>query len=277
MLPSLHSRSIAEFGEGRGEQVASLADRIRIALGDPGYIVIRGYGDGKAPEQAREDLVDLCRAVGVPASHDAAGTIVWDIKTNERYDFKVITYSEHHHEADFHTDSQYSRRPEHHFALLALRRARCGGGQSYILALKDILADLRSRPDGADVEHVLRTTEYPFIVPNVFKHDVRAEREYNFGPILTEEGIRFRMDTLEIAMDSLPDACTAEQRAAYDVLKGIIRDSPHARHFFLDDGDLMFINNQTMLHGRSSFEDMDRHLLRVRLYDAEAPVLPTAM
>jgi hypothetical protein len=42
---------------------------------------------------------------------------------------------------------------------------------------------------------VLRETDFPFIVPNVFKKTKSDTPEFNFGPILRENEIRFRVDT----------------------------------------------------------------------------------
>lgn len=77
--------------------------------------------------------------------------------------------------------------------------------------------------------------------------------------------IRFRVDTFEKAIAENPDFCTPKQIEAYDVLKGIILNSDKIKHFYLENRDLVFINNKTMLHGRSSFTDSDRHLLRIRI------------
>lgn len=237
---------------------------IKSELSSKGYLVIRNF---RVPlndiEECKKVLLNLTANLGTPISHDANGALVWDIKSRDTSNGGVITYSEHSHEAELHTDSQYSKEPEHAFGLLTLKKASCGGGESFLLSLNDILQELRALPDGEQIERVLRETDYPFIVPRVFKK-TNEDIEFNFGPILSDGIIRFRVDTLEKALAARPDFCSADQIFAYNELKQIILNSSSISRFFLQERDLIFINNRTMLHGRSEFNDKDRHLLRVR-------------
>lgn len=255
--------NIYDFEAG-GQPMHELGPMIKTALMDTGYIVIRNCNvDVEDLDAARKLVLETTEMIGTPISHDANNAIIWDIKSNGAVNGGVVTYSEHTHEADLHTDSQYSEHPEEAFSLLSLKKADCGGGESYLLSLKDILTELRALPNGERIEHVLRSFDYPFIVPNVFKKSSEA-MEFNFGPLLKDNVIRFRVDTLEKALQARPDLCTEEQIEAYKVLKEIILNSPATQYFFLEPRDLIFINNLTMLHGRSAFTDPHRHLLRVR-------------
>jgi len=244
-----------------------LAQRISNALNDSGWILIPDYEPALKGVELEKAYLALCEEVGIPIGHDREGTIIWDIKSRGAGGDgnKVITYSEHNHEADLHTDSQYSEYPEDYFGLLTLHKARCGGGASYLLSLEDLLRELASTPAGREAIEVLQTTNYPFIVPNVFRKKTGDEPEFNFGPVLREGEIRFRIDTFEKALAVAPGLCTPRQLSAFNILKEYVRSSPSTKTFFLEDRDLIFINNKTMLHGRGSFTDADRHLLRIRM------------
>lgn len=249
------------------EKKSALAQSVNIALNGVGWILIPDYEptlEGAALEKA---YLALCEEIGQPIGHDRAGTIIWDIKSRGAGGDgnKVITYSEHNHEADLHTDSQYSEYPEDYFGLLTLRKARCGGGESYLLSLEDLLEELASTAAGREAIEVLRTTNYPFIVPNVFRKETGDGPEFNFGPVLRDGEIRFRIDTFEKALVAAPNLCTPRQLSAFTLLKELVRSSPSTKTFFLEDRDLIFINNKTMLHGRGSFTDSERHLLRIRM------------
>ena len=224
---------------------------------------------GHDSQDAGEKLTAICSEVGTPIGHDADGKIVWDIKAREpqKGASAVITYSEHNHEADLHTDSQYNDYPEDYFSLLTLKRAACGGGESSLLTLSDILVELSDTPVGREVLNILNETEFPFIVPAVFKKDPEKEFEFVRGRVINQEAheIRFRVDTIEKALAHDPGLCTAAQVRAFNFFKNLVRTTKQTRHFFLNDGDLIFINNKTTLHGRSSFTDPERHLLRVRM------------
>jgi alpha-ketoglutarate-dependent taurine dioxygenase len=250
--------------DAQSAELPNLGPIISEALETKGYIVLRNCKiDVDDIPIAHELILKTTELIGEPISHDAHNSIVWDIKSNSSVNNGVVTYSEHSHEAQLHTDSQYSLSPEEAFGLLTLKKAKCGGGESFLLSMENILAELRALPEGDRLERVLRENDYPFIVPNVFKKS-SDELEFNFGPIISDGRIRFRVDTLEKALLARPDLCTIEQVEAYEILKDIILNSSATLSFFLEERDLIFINNLTMLHGRSQFTDSNRHLLRVR-------------
>lgn len=244
-----------------------LAQRIDTALNGVGWFLISDYEPALEGMALKKSYLALCEEIGQPIGHDRAGTVIWDIKSRGTGGDgnKVITYSEHNHEADLHTDSQYSEYPEDYFALLTLHKARCGGGESYLLSLEDLLQELAATAAGREAIEVLRTTNYPFIVPNIFRKEAGDDPEFSFGPVLRDGEIRFRVDTFEKALEAAPHLCTSRQLSAFNLLKEHVRSSPSMKTFFLEDRDLIFINNKTMLHGRGSFQDSKRHLLRIRM------------
>jgi len=240
--------------------------RIKNDLDTIGYIVITNTDiEVDDMERCNSFFVETSEAIGEPQGHDANGKIIWDIKSNASSKSFIKTYSEHNHEAQLHTDSQYSFYPEDYFGLLTLKKAECGGGISYLLSLEDILTELRQLPNGEEIIDTLSNTSYPFIVPNVFKQDDSLESEFNYGPILRENEIRFRIDTFEKALLKLDGYCSEKQLEAYQALKKIALESKNTKSFFLEEKDLIYINNKTMLHGRGQFTDNNRHLLRIRM------------
>lgn len=247
----------------QADQEHNLASSLINELNTNGYVLLRNYPiDYDHPE---ETILNLSSRVGTPISHDKIGTLVWDVKQNIDSRSNIKTYSEHNHEALLHTDSQYSFYPEDYFSLLCLKKATCGGGLSYLLTLKDILEDLDALPNGEKIKDVLYTQEFPFVVPSVFSKQGETGYEFNFGPILRENEIRFRVDILEKALDLNPDYKTPDRMEAYQALKDIILNSPKTLSFHMENDEILFINNKTALHGRSAFQDSHRHLLRVRM------------
>lgn len=244
-----------------------LSDLIKENLETEGYFLVRNFNVNiESIDLCREKFATLCEKVGTPVSHDRNNTIIWDIKSSaHKGEGAVITYSEHNHEAELHTDSQYSATPEDYFALLTLKKAECGGGVSYLLSADALTAELEGTDRGAETLEILRTTEYPFIFPTVFKVNADSEPEVSFGKILYGKNIRFRVDTIQKALDHNPSFCTAEQIAAFQHLVSILANSENIEQFYLEPKDLIFINNTTMLHGRSAFTDQNRHLLRIRM------------
>lgn len=248
-----------------GNDYRKTALLIKENLKSRGCILVKNFDvNAESIEECYKKFIQISELVGQPIGHDSSGKIIWDIKSNPKSDSFVKTYSEHSHEAELHTDSQYSFYPEDYFGLLTLKKATCGGGISYLLSLEDVLETLRKLPDGKNIEFILRNTDYPFIVPNVFKKSDK-EVEFNYGPILRDNEIRFRIDTFEKALKFKGSNYTDEQINAYQVLKDVILNNPNTKEFYLEENDLIFINNKTMLHGRSMFSDANRHLLRIRM------------
>lgn len=235
-------------------------------LDSTGYVVLRNFNvDVANINECKHKLLEISELIGNPIGHDANNKIIWDIKSNPKSDSFIKTYSEHSHEAELHTDSQYSNYPEDYFNLLTLKKADCGGGLSYLISLKDILEELKGAPNGLQIEKTLRETNYPFIVPNVFKKSQKEGHEFNFGPILRDQEIRFRIDTIEKAIAYDATLCSAKQIDVFKAFKHLILSSKRKIVFHLEPKDLIFINNKSMLHGRSPFTDNQRHLLRIRM------------
>ena len=254
-----------DFNSTNGD-LKMLSTLISDALEKVGYIIVKNFNtDIENLDDAKQKFLNIAKSVGNPIPHAGEDSIIWDIKSNDQSVSFIKTYSEHSHEADLHTDSQYSSYPEDFFGLLTLKKADCGGGISYLIKLDEILEELRQTTGGLDAEKILRETNFPFIVPNVFKKEKNQEHEYNFGPILRDNEIRFRVDTFEKAISSDPDLCTETQITAYQKIKTVILNSTKTRKFHLEAKDLIFINNKITLHGRSEFTDNTRHLLRIRM------------
>ena len=252
--------------ENENLQLSEISKIAAKSIFDEGYIIFRNFPfDLNDLDKTKKVFTELCELIGTPISHDKNNAIVWDIKNTRQSSSLIKTYSEHSHEAPLHTDSQYSYYPEDMFGLLTLVKASCGGGSSYLLSLKDILLRLNALPNGEEVIRILSTSDFPFIVPNVFKKDDSKKHEFNFGPILRDNEIRFRIDTFEKALLYDSSMCSEEQLMAYQKLKTIITNQAYITELFLEPGDLFFVNNKTMLHGRSKFEDSNRHLLRIRM------------
>ncbi len=251
----------------------NLAKFIIDQLNTIGYVIISDFiVDVSDMENCAKRLLDISKLVGEPFPHNTGNSIIWNIKAHSSGSKGIVkTYSEHMHEAALHTDSQYSYYPEDYFNLLTIKSANCGGGESLILSLEAILKELREAKGGIVAEKILRETNFPFIVPNVFrKHKNDKKMELNFGPILGDNEIRFRVDTFEKAILLRPDLCRDEQLQAYYILKKVILNSPSIERFHLKERDLIFINNKTTLHGRTSFRDPNRHLLRIRMNKSES-------
>lgn len=214
-------------------------------------------------------LLAFCEQFGSLIPHNAqSDSIIWDIKTNDKtYSYK--TFSSHNAEAQLHTDSAFSKNPEDIFILLVVKSARCKGGESILLHLEKLLEHIHALPDGYAVEQTLRENVYPFAVPDVFKKSLEDELEYATGPILYDDKIRFRSDSIRQCLKFNPELLNHKQHQALDAIDEILSNPAHYQRLYLNDNDLIIIDNKRMLHGRTAFTDKERHVLRVRMSSDE--------
>ena len=77
--------------------------------------------------------------------------------------------------------------------------------------------------------------------------------------------IRFRLDTIEAGFKCCPELATPERLWALDYFNKFSQSYQNRIELKLTDGDIIFVNNHRVLHGRTAFSNNDRLLLRVRI------------
>lgn len=211
-------------------------------------------------------LFALCSAIGFPTpSSQHQATLLWDVKSRPVSQGREATYSEHAREADLHTDSQSYPMPEEYFALYVHHAARCGGGQSLFLSVDALQESLQASASGRQALEVLTTHTFPFFI-SAGEGGSPNEGAVTAAPILGRQpAIRFRKDVLEKGFQARPDLDTPEARQAIATLLETMNGHPALVTKALPDGAIALCSNHRMLHGRTSFEDPQRHLVRVRM------------
>ena len=165
--------------------------------------------------------------------------------------------------------------------LLCLRRAKSGGTSLLTSSLAVHNAILAERPDllpalyrgyhyrhsEADSTGEQPTTQHP--IPVFGRGEDRMICNFNASPI----GRSLRDDDIE------NDATALE---AFELFKNTAARDDLLYRMMLEPGDLQFLNNRTVMHGRTSFEDFDgidrkRFMLRLWLKMPDWPELPDNM
>jgi alpha-ketoglutarate-dependent taurine dioxygenase len=225
-------------------------------------------------------LYALSLAIGYPTPTDPRkGKLLWDVKPRNLPTDYFATYSEHSNYADLHSDTQYYSNPEKYMLLYTVRAARCGGGTSILCdgrAVRDCLLETKQ---GRDAYEVLSTFKFPFRIPTTFINAIGATGAKTcFAPIFADEPlIRFRYDTLEKGFELNPELDVPEARHAIGVLVDVLENKVPISEYFMPDDTVMICNNHTALHGRTSFRDRERHLIRVRISHQPLVVRPTVL
>ncbi len=186
-------------------------------------------------------LTDLIGGWGRAHGHDAAGRVVWDVQVDPAGQAR----SQGMDEFSLHTDASFEDPPPRYVGLLVIRRDALGGGLSQWVSTAEVL----ERVSGA-CRVGLREQHY-LSVPSEFSKGLAGIH----GPLLCGlDLMRYRREIADV-----PEFTSALEG------RREVRDLP--------EGSLLLLDNWRYLHGRTAIRDESRHLLRVRFFGPEVPVV----
>lgn len=238
-----------------------------------GFFMLRGFDvNAYALEEAAIAFLGIGSYFGETVSQNAKGHALGHVRDlGFDYDQPTARGYQTNHRLPYHTDGSDLA------ALLCLRTALRGGASSVVcsaaiynemLARRPDLVQLLTRPVFRDRRGEVPEGAEPWYRMPVFnlfqgnlltsyvRSTVRKAQRFDAVPRLTPE--------LDEAMD-LIDELAASPELHFDMN--------------FEPGDIQFVNNHTVLHSRTSYEDhrepdRRRHLLRLWLAAADGPPLP---
>jgi hypothetical protein len=237
-------------------------------------MAITGLGLAGQPEAQRNAvLYAIALSLGFPTSTDQrTRRVAWDIRARpgSAEQNRFVTFSERVGNADMHTDSSFYPMPEEQFLLYVVRAAQCGGGSSLLIDVDDIHAELQRTEAGRATFALLTQAQVPFRVPSVYaasEEQVEIEMAPVFARLSETLTMRWRYDSILKGLAARPDLDTPSLRAALALLNEVIEH--HAPRFsqHLPDDTLLWADNRRTLHGRATYTDPARHLIRIRIAD----------
>lgn len=237
-------------------------------------LAITGLGLAGLEEAPRNAvLYAIALSLGYPTSTDQrTQRVAWDIRARPGSALKssFVTFSERVGSADMHTDSSFYPMPEEQFLLYVVKAAACGGGESLLIAVDDVYAELQRSEAGRAACALLSDTPLPFRVPSVYAaSDEQVEIE--LAPVFERQGqaltMRWRYDSLIKGLAARPVLDTPDVRAALDLLNDVIEQRAPRFYQQLPDDTLLWADNRRALHGRADYTDPARHLIRIRISD----------
>jgi hypothetical protein len=239
--------------------------------------VIHNLGLAGLPEDRRNAaLYALTLMLGYPTSTDQrTGRVAWDVRARpiEEIDGRFTTFSERIGSADMHTDSSFYPMPEEQFILYVVNVARCDGGHSILVDGEDIYQTLQETEEGRKAFDLLSTTPVPFRVPAIYaagENNVEVNVALVFGPAKrpgTRFTMRWRYDAIKKGLDARPELDTPALRAALALMNDVAENRAARFKDQLPTDTLMLADNHHMLHGRTTYTDERRHLVRIRISD----------
>jgi len=238
-----------------------------------GFVAIKGLAAHRSDRELIATYLDIASSLGSLLPQNIKGEQVYSVR-NEGYDIARdygtvgVRFSKTTSGLHFHTDSApalLGNTPDV-VGLLALQVAKSGGASALVSAhavhkilqaeRPDYLARLH-QPYHFDRRAELRPGEPPTLLAPVFTNDGSLRVRY----------FRFYIPKgHEVAGVPL----TASDQEPLDYLEEVMNRPELAITFEMERGDIQFVNNTTILHSRTAFEDhpdptLRRHLVRLWL------------
>lgn len=262
------------------ESLADDLDALReeIATGR-GFVVMRGLDPDR---YAIEDLTRIYWAIGahlgVAMTQSYLGDMIGDIRdvSDEEPDPRKRRGYRSGGAQPVHTDSCDI------VAMLSIRLAK-EGGESVLASAHTVHNIMLDNAPG-----LLRAFYDGFMLRGTDTDAAARGRPALFADRVP--GYKFEHDWLncffvrgyvERAVKAGDVKLSAVEQAAVETFTGVSNNQEVCLRMLLEPGDMQFVNNRTMLHGRAHFEDHPekerrRHLLRLWLAVPEWPRLPAA-
>jgi len=248
--------------------IPDLADEIKYFVDElengRGFLLIRGLQmDQFTDEEAGIIYWGLGLHLGLPIIQSKTGELLGHIK-NIGKDFndntKVRGYQTNVH-LDYHTDLADV------VGLLCLQKAKSGGLSSIASAMSIYNEILEKHP------------EYLEILYRPFAHDLRGEEAHGQSPVVQTPifsyydgklSCRYIRQYVQSAQTKTGIPLSDEEIEVFDFIDSLTHDENFHIDMMMEPGDMQFVNNYSVFHSRTHFEDYEeddkkRHLLRLWL------------
>ncbi|HHW35880.1 MAG TPA: TauD/TfdA family dioxygenase [Bacillales bacterium] len=248
--------------------IPDLADEIAYFVDElengRGFVLLRGLSLNRyTDDEAAIIYWGLGLHLGLPIIQSKQGDLLGHIK-NTGKDFndntKVRGYQTNVH-LDYHTDLADV------VGLLCLRKAKSGGLSSIASAMAIYNEILEKHP------------EYLDILYRPFAHDLRGEEADGQSPVVQSPIVsyydgklscRYMRQYVVSAQTKTGILLTEMEIEALNLIDSLTHDKNFHIDMMMEPGDIQFVNNYTVFHSRTHFEDYEedekkRHLLRLWL------------
>lgn len=234
----------------------------------PFFVVLKGLNFNSLDEKIRDVFIlGFTSSIGYSTPTDLMNKkVLWPVKAETNSAVKNLTFSQRLGEAEYHTDAQYFKNPEELLSLWCLKSDKNGDGISGLISADYLISEIKKRTRGESIIKTLTETKFPFRVPSIFTSEGTDEKiEISYGHIFSDKPkIRYRKETIDKGCIAGNILLTKEQEYALEVVEEILNYPKEEIKLFLNENEVIFMNNHELLHNRSSYFDEERHLIRVR-------------
>ena len=233
---------------GFGAQLRAWGDELESG---PGFMLVRGIPIGRFDEDGVDILYfGIGLHMGVPVRQNPAGDLIGRVMNVGDLEDRQTRVYETNAYLPYHTD------PSDMVGLLCVRPAKSGGISSLISS-------------GALYNEML--ARYPqylsiFYRPMYYPH--LGGDEPALSPVFSyhqgKMSVRYLRQYLELGADMMNRPLSEVEREAMDAFDKIMHEPDMPIDMMMQPGDLQLVNNYTVMHSRTSFEDHDDLALRRR-------------
>lgn len=243
-------------------EIDKVADRVENGVG---FVMVRGLPRERYSDEECELIYwGIGMHLGQPVSQNTRGHLLGHVTDEGR---KLTDANARPYQTNSRMDFHADQLPVDILGLFCLRTAKTGGQSFLVSALTIHNVLLEERPD------VLETLYQPFNL-DWRGENPEGEKPWYACPMFSScDGKVSTRVTSRVFFESVTRwgeelAMTDKQREALDVLQDVAERPELRLAMEFKEGDMQFINNHTMLHARSEYEDHDdpklrRHLLRM--------------
>lgn len=228
-----------------------------------GVVRFKGFQADSPPADPNSWFLEIAKKIGTPVSQSQTGELILNIR-NDGFgvDDPRTRGPNTNRKLGFHSDRCDV------IGFLCLQKAKCGG-ENQIVQSEEVEAIIRvERPDF----HKVLCQPFPYKRHVV---DQGNRSPFCMQPIFSWKERYFACSYLRVLIDRADadpqcPGLSEIQKQAIDFFDQVCGRAEIQDSFTLSRGDLVFLNNWTTLHRRTSFEDWEnparkRHLLRVWL------------
>jgi alpha-ketoglutarate-dependent taurine dioxygenase len=147
-----------------------------------------------------------------------------------------------------HTDTADWDPPVRLISMVCVRADPDGGGRSQVLDIDTLRAEVRARL-GSRMLEFLADEPVPWQLAPYRGGGV------SWRAVLSEDSVRWRRYTIELAMASLGIELSPTVMAALDSLEEVVTNTPGTLEFLMHENELLFVDNHKTLHARTTLSN----------------------
>ncbi|MDE2799960.1 MAG: TauD/TfdA family dioxygenase [Gemmatimonadota bacterium] len=214
-------------------------------------------------DQARAAYWMIGQCLGVPFEQNIEGTLLYDVRDTGRDVKSGARFSVTNAESSFHTDGAFGTQVPEIVGLLCIKTARSGGRSQLIssYAVHNIL-----HQQAPNVLNALYSSFYFDRRGQYLPGEAPVKKTPVFSWDKQTLMMRYLHYYIQMGHREAGVPLTSEQERALQTVEDILKRPEMRVEFDLAPGQMLFTNNNWILHNRTAFEDDEQKRHYVRLW-----------